>query len=512
MAREREDRYPTATELASAVEAFLEGSKRREAALRHVVAAEKAWERHEGLAEERADLLAQKKDLDEALDPWAPLAEKAELRAVRGRLAAIGPDRVKRFSAVLTASDKAFSQDPGNSAALALLSKVHYARFEEAETERNEENRLFHEGRVRAFDTLGRYTALLRGTGTLTLRTDPDGAEVVCERYDTSADLAWPLVDRRTLGTTPLDRVPLEQGSYLLTIRSPGKRDTRYPVYIPRGRHWDSGETPVPLYSDADIGADFVYIPGGPFVYGGDEEALDALLRSEPWTEGFFLSVLPVTMQDWCDFINGLAEQDPEQAWSRVPRQTSGMKKAGGQYWERPAPGEAYAVPVVDRDGDRWDPLWPAFAVSWDDAQAYVGWRSERDGIRCSLPTEQQWEKAARGVDARTFPWGDGFDPTLCKMRDSRPGRPQPEPVGAFPTDISIYGVRDLAGGMRDWCGDETYGGDPIRRPVRGGSWLTRARNGRSAIRYGYEPWGVGTYYGLRAARVAASSGPQDSG
>ena len=511
LARERQDRFATATELAVAVEAFLAGSKRREAALRHVAEAEGAWARYGALATEREELAARERALDEALEPWATLEEKAELRATRRRLGTIAPERVKRFSEVLGSCEQAFSQDPNNAETRGLLARVHYARFEEAEAARDEEDRLFQEDRVRAYDD-GHYAVLLKGTGALTLRTDPPGAEVVCERYDTSADLVWPLVERRVLGTTPLLQLPLEQGSYLLTLRSPGKRDTRYPVFIPRGRHWDSGERPVPLYSDADIGAGMVYVPPGPFVCGGDAEAQESLPRSGPWAEGFFLSVFPVTMGGYCDFINAVHARDPEEAWGRLPRQESGLKSSGGQYWDRPAPGVPYSVPEEDRDGDRWNPLWPAFAVSWEDAMAYVAWRSERDGVAWFLPSEQQWEKAARGADGRIFPWGDGFDPTLCKMRASRPGRPQPEVVGTFPADISPYGARDLAGGMRDWCGDADYGGDPKRRPVRGGSWFTDARYCRAANRFGVDPWFVFAIYGFRLARAAAPSGPQDSG
>jgi serine/threonine-protein kinase len=167
-------------------------------------------------------------------------------------------------------------------------------------------------------------------------------------------------------------------------------------------------------------------------------------------------------------------------------------------------------VPELDRDGDRWDPLWAVIAVSWEDAVAYAAWRSERDGVGWSLPSEQEWEKAARGADGRIFPWGHGFDPTLCKMRASRPGRPLPEAVGAFAADTSPYGVKDLAGGMRDWCGDASYGGDPKRRPIRGGSWITIERNCRAAHRNGIEPWIVSSNHGFRLARVAAAAGPLD--
>ena len=486
------------------------GSKRREAALRHVEDAEAAWARYGALATEREELLAREAALDEAIEPWAPLVDKAELLSARQRLGSIDSERTDRFSDVLAACEQAHSQDPGNAEASALLARAHYARYEEAEAARDEQDLRFHEQRVRRYDGGGHYAPLLEGVGALTLRTDPAGAEVVCERYDTSAPLVWPLVERRVLGTTPLVQVPLPQGSYLLTLRSPGKRDTRYPVFIPRGRHWDSGATPVPLYSDADIGEGMVYVPPGPFVCGGDPEAGEGLPRSEPWVPGFFVAALPVTMQGWCDFLDALHSRDPAEAWSRAPRQESGLKSSGGQYWDRPEPGASYRVPEVDRDGDRWDPLWPVSAVSWADAMAYVAWRTERDGVGWRLPLEQEWEKASRGADGRVFPWGNGFDSTLCKMRESRPGRSQPEAVGAFSTDISPFGVRDLAGSLRDWCGDADYAGDPKRRPVRGGSWFTYARGCRSANRYGFDPWIVGTSYGFRLARAAAPSGPQD--
>ena len=107
-----------------------------------------------------------------------------------------------------------------------------------------------------------------------------------------------------------------------------------------------------------------------------------------------------------------------------------------------------------------------------------------------------------RGVDGRTFPWGDTFDATLCKIRESRQGRPQPEPPGAFQTDVSIYGVRDMAGGVRDWCGDDTFGGEAERRPVRGGSWFMNARYCRTAYRNGVPPQLAPDTVGCRLVRA----------
>jgi serine/threonine-protein kinase len=184
-----------------------------------------------------------------------------------------------------------------------------------------------------------------------------------------------------------------------------------------------------------------------------------------------------------------------------VPRTESSAIGSKGQCWDRPEPGQVYAIPAMDRDGDPWDPGWAAFGITWDDAVAYADWRGEQTGVPHRLPLEVEWEKAARGVDGRAFPWGDGFDATLCRMHDSRPGRPQPERVDAYPTDVSAYGVRAMAGSSREWCADPEFHGDPLRRPVRGGSWYSVPSVCRCANRFGNEPRVVYTTHGFRLFR-----------
>ena len=495
-----DDRFPTAGALAAAVVEHLEGSARRAAAQAHVADAEAALTRFEALADEATALRAREAELAAAIPAWAPLPDNAELLAVRRRLRGLAQERATRFSVVLGECNKALSQDPDSTSAKACLARAFYVRFEEAEAGGDEEDRLYFESQVLAYDA-ATWKERIQGVGSVTLRTEPARAQVFCQRYDTRADLVWPLSPRVLLGRTPLTQVPLPMGSYLLTLRAPGFRDTLYPVHITRGRHWDSGPEPVPLHDDATIGEGFVYVPRGPYLSGADLIAQEPLPRSFEHVDGFFISALQVTMGEYAEFLTAVSAEDPDSAWARVPRSQGGMKEGGGQYWDRPAPGAPYRVPELDRDGDRWDPDWPVNAISWDDANAYVAWRSIRDGASYALPTERQWEKAAAGVDGRCFPWGDRFDATLCKMLHSREGRPQPEPVGAFPTDISPYGVRDMAGGARDWCGDPTYGGDAKRRPVRGGSWLTHPRVCRTGSRFGGVPWSVNSYFGFRLVR-----------
>jgi serine/threonine-protein kinase len=126
--------------------------------------------------------------------------------------------------------------------------------------------------------------------------------------------------------------------------------------------------------------------------------------------------------------------------------------------------------------------------VSIDDAIAYAAWRSERDGLTYRLPTEEEWEKAARGTDGRAYPWGNNFESTFCKMRFARPEPAQPEPIGIFRFDESPYGVRDCAGGVSEWIADTNDPMNPIHPEAemcsaRGGSWSSDSTGCRVASR-----------------------------
>ncbi len=501
LAHEPGDRYPNAAALAAAIEEFLEGSKRREAAAAHLAEAEAAWDRYRAALQEAERLEVERRRLEHTVEPWRPIEQKRELLAVWERIGALGPASADAFSELIAGCEAALSRDPGNPAARELLARAHYARFEEAESAGDTADQAYFRRRVLAHDDDGRFAALISGVGAISLRTDPPGAQVTCARFDRRG-LLWTLVDQRDLGATPLIQAPLDPGSWLLEVRAPGRAPMRYPVHLPRGHHWDSGERPVPLLATADLAPHERYVPAGPFGCGGDPDAPDSLPASDPWLPGFVVEELPVTVERWCAFVNAVHLQDPEEAWSRVPRVESGMKTADkGHYWERAPRGAPYVVPEVDRDGDRWDPAWPVFGISWADAAAFAAWHASVTGQPWRLLPEQWWEKAARGVDRRAYPWGDRFDASLCKMKESRAGAPRPEPVAAFPGDVSIYGVRDTAGGVRDWCAEEQVDADPNRRVVRGGAWGSAPAFCRSAWRGELSAWAVSAYVGLRLCR-----------
>jgi serine/threonine-protein kinase len=153
---------------------------------------------------------------------------------------------------------------------------------------------------------------------------------------------------------------------------------------------------------------------------------------------------------------------------------------------------DPYAVPVI--------------GISALSAEAYAAWLSNKHGRTWRLPTELEWEKAGRGTDMRVYPWGDHFDATFCKMRDSRPGTPLVEPMGLFESDVSPYGVRDLAGGVADWCIPDhrrTAPREPREVVSRGGAWCDWAIDCRLASRRRYLATEHSARVGVRLARDA---------
>jgi len=143
----------------------------------------------------------------------------------------------------------------------------------------------------------------------------------------------------------------------------------------------------------------------------------------------------------------------------------------------------------------------PVVGVNWFDASNFCRWLSRETGEDYHLPTEAEWEKAARGTDLRRYPWGDGEPTThLCNF-DDQVGHTTN--VGTYPEGVSPYGCYDMAGNVWEWCDGLHYEffHRTARRVLRGGCWGSPPRDCRSASRFAVLP-GMGFWnWGFRVAR-----------
>ena len=141
----------------------------------------------------------------------------------------------------------------------------------------------------------------------------------------------------------------------------------------------------------------------------------------------------------------------------------------------------------------------PVVNVSYHDAQVCAEWRSEKEGRTYRLPTEEEWEKAARGTNGRTYPWGDDFEPGRCNTWET--GKRGTTPVGSYPRGFSPYGCYDMSGNVWEWT-ESLYEKDKPYRVLRGGSWYNSPYYVRCATRYSTHPAFRYSNIGFRCART----------
>ncbi|MBI5305492.1 MAG: SUMF1/EgtB/PvdO family nonheme iron enzyme [Chloroflexi bacterium] len=199
-----------------------------------------------------------------------------------------------------------------------------------------------------------------------------------------------------------------------------------------------------------------------------EKESLEARAKRLNW--------VPQTYRYW----NEVIALSDEQAEERIRQQFDRPFDRPG-YWE-------------DRDGLA-SPGKPVVGVNWYEAEAYCNWLSAITKREFRLPQEMEWEKAARGVDGREYPWGEKFDSALCNTNESHIYTTTP--VGLYPGGVSPFGLFDASGNVWEWTGDwyQMYpGGNELDdfgekfRVVRGGSWLIVAGNARCAYRGRFVP------------------------
>lgn len=507
---------PTAAEVGRRVREWRDADRRRATALEAVRAADALLPALEAARRAAAEGRREAERLLQGVPAWEGVDRK---RAAWGRLEAA--DAAEREHLILEqrylqALRGALNLDAELPDAHQRLADTFRARAEEAlaagETARAEALELL----VREHDR-GRHARWLAGTAALTLHTDPPGAVATLFRF-VPRDRRLVPERVRELGRTPLDAVEVPHGSYLVELRAEGRLPVRYPVRVGRDEAWDgvrpgdSHPFPIHLPPAAGWDADEVYVPAGWFESGGDPAAGASLSRRRLWVDAFVLRRFPVTVAAYLRFLEAVAARDGlDAARALAPAEAAG-------FGSRPRLLVRWrgrrCLPAADAAGVVAEPDWPVTQVDVAGAEAFLAWERERDGRAWRLPHDQEWEKAARGVDGRPFPWGWHHDPAFSNMVQSHDGPPRLAPVHAFPLDESPYGVRGLAGNVRDICRNGfTREGPPdgsivdveevgtAERMGRGGAWAATAPFCRSAARYTIGPGQRFSAVGFRSCR-----------
>lgn len=222
-----------------------------------------------------------------------------------------------------------------------------------------------------------------------------------------------------------------------------------------------------------------VKIDAGAFIMGSTTYSSEKP-KHEVFLSEYEIGVYPITNMDYSFFLSATGHQMPEH-WKK------GKIPSGKE-------------------------LHPVVYVSWEDAQAYCSWLSAATGKNYTLPSEAQWEKAARGTDGRKYPWGNRWIKGYCNSGED--GDLDTSAVGAYAKGNSVYGCRDMAGNVWEWCHDwydeEAYQKrsekvkDPegpvsgSHRVLRGGAFFDDLQDVRCAYRSNLNPYARNSVVGFR--------------
>jgi len=252
-----------------------------------------------------------------------------------------------------------------------------------------------------------------------------------------------------------------------------------------------SGLACPPLQHVGVLGPEMIHIPAGEFFMGSDPSVDKCAEDNEQpqhtvYLPNYYLAQTPVTNAQYAAFVQATGHRLPSH-WQ------------GGR------------LPIGKDDH-------PVVHISWRDALAYCRWLTEATGKPYRLPSEAEWEKGARGIDGRIYPWGNEWD--AKRLNSFEGGRGDTSPVGVYVEGASPYGLLDMAGNVWEWTRskwgrvfedldyrypyDPTDGRDELdgldRRVLRGGAWYYKCEYQRCACRSRSNPDFRPDRYGFRVA------------
>ena len=237
---------------------------------------------------------------------------------------------------------------------------------------------------------------------------------------------------------------------------------------------------------------DIVVVPAGEFLMGEGAEQHATVLTD------YRLGKYPVTNAEYERFIEARGYQD-KGYWTDAGWWEIAQKQSEPRFWQ---------------DGRFNKPNQPVIGLSWYECVAYCRWLSKETGGLYRLPTEAEWEKGARGVDGRLYPWGSESESNRLNARAGEQQVCTSTAVGIYPIGVSPFGLFDCAGNVWEWCAtrwkkifpydtdqdewDFNYLEGRGLRVLRGGSWNYKTEDARCNNRFKFEPYGWADRGGFR--------------
>jgi formylglycine-generating enzyme required for sulfatase activity len=333
----------------------------------------------------------------------------------------------------------------------------------------------------------------VQGKVEVTLQLKPGALTVAATPVEASV---W--INGKEMGETPY-MVRLQSGEYLVKVVAKNFKPQEKKILVQANR---SLTLPFSLEKEPKIGEEFmpegtkggpmVIIPDGEFMMGCNKAVDNQCSDDEKpyhqvYLDAFYIDKYEVTVTEYDKCVN--------EGKCKAPRSKSDNQYCNLGYSDR---------------GDH-----PVNCVNWDQTNSYCAWAGKR------LPTEAEWEKAARGTDGRKYPWGNKkayCDYVVMSQRGRGCDRNSTWPVGSKPKGASAHGVMDMAGNVwewvQDWYDGNYYGVSPARNPsgpsygndrtLRGGSWYgSFLGDFRASYRYRGNPTSREYNVGFRCARDA---------